>query len=420
MPPLTGARGASWRPGFPHPVFVVAALDAMSVGIIVPALPHLVEQLAGSDGADPAVWLALLAAAWGAAQFLSAPIMGVLADRFGRRPVLLAALAGLACDALFMALAPSLGWLLVGRLISGALAASIIACSAYIIDVSAGDELARRLGLLGAAWSAGFIAGPALGGALADLHLRLPFLVCGASAAVAWLYARFRLKESLPIERRSTGLVWRRTVPFGGLTALLRRRALRTHGLVLALAALADQALPTFFVLYVLERYGWSASAAGLALMGLGAARVLAQAVAVAPLTRRYGEPATLVFGLLCLMLALVVFAVAPTGLVFGLALPIYAAGAVAAPALMAILAGRVEREQQGRLQGASVAVQGAASAVGPLLFGAAYALNSQNGVPHRGAGAMLLGAALLAVAATIAHAAARVPPRMPRARSEP
>lgn len=383
---LLGPPREAGPPRISHPVYVVAALDALSVGIILPALPHL--------------------AAWGAAQFLSAPLMGSLADRFGRRPVLLVALAGLAADALFMAVAPSLTWLLVGRAISGALAASVIACSAHVIDVSLPEERARRLGLLSAAWSIGLIAGPPLGGGLADIHMRLPFVVCALSAAATWLYAALRLKESLPADRRRSLSPLRQAWPFRGVIELLGRPGLRAPALVFGLAALADQALPTFFVLCVIERYGWSVGAAGLALTALGVGRIVVQAFGVERLVRRYGEPPTLIFGLMSLMLALLVLGLAPDGKTFLAALPLYAAGAVGAPTLATILSMRVSDAQQGQLQGANTALQGAASAIGPLIFGGAYSLAAGPlASAPRGAGAMLLAGALCALATGVAWA---------------
>lgn len=379
-------------------------LDALSVGIIVPALPQLVRELSCSSQ-DPAIWVSILAAAWGGAQFLAAPLMGALADRYGRRPVLIIALAGLAADAAFMALAPSVGWLLLGRLLSGALAASIIACNAYVLDVSPEAEKAHQLGLLSSAWSLGFIVGPALGGGLADLHPRLPFLVCSASAAAAFVYAVCRLEESLPPRLRPQQLDWRRTIPFIGLGELFRSARLRRPMVVLTLSLLADLVLPTFFALYAMQRYGWNGFGTGLGLTGLAIARICVLAFGLRALDRKLGEIGTLVFGLLCISAALLVFGLAPTSPWFCLGLPIYALGVVAAPSLAASLSKRVEPAGQGRLQGASTALQGIVSAAAPLPLGAAYTLTAQaDGALAAGGGAMVLGAAF-SIAAAIAAA---------------
>src|SRR5690348_10034026 len=191
-------------------VFITSLLDVISIGIMVPVLPNLIKQFAGGDTALAAQYTLAFAVTWGLMQFIFSPIVGMLSDRFGRRPVLLVSIFGLGVDYMFMALAPTLSWLFVGRVINGITAASFSTANAYVADVTKPEERAKAFGMLGAAFGVGFLIGPAIGGALGDINLRLPFWAAAALATCNWLYGFFVLPESLPPSRRATELNWRR------------------------------------------------------------------------------------------------------------------------------------------------------------------------------------------------------------------
>src|SRR5215470_14323039 len=194
-------------------IFVTALLDVISLGIMIPVLPNLVKQFAGGDTALAAQYTIAFTTTWGVMQFVFGPVIGMLSDRFGRRPVLLLSIFGLGVDYLFMALAPTLRWLFVGRVINGITSASFSTANAYVADITAPQDRAKAFGMLGAAFGVGFLIGPAIGGTLGDINLRLPFWVAAGIAICNWLYGFFVLPESLPPSRRATELHWSRANP---------------------------------------------------------------------------------------------------------------------------------------------------------------------------------------------------------------
>jgi DHA1 family tetracycline resistance protein-like MFS transporter len=209
-------------------IFVTALLDVMAMGLVIPVLPTLVEQFAGSTS-NAGVWNGLLVALWAGMQFICSPLIGALSDRYGRRPVILVSTIGLSLDWLMMALAPNLWWLAVGRMLGGVTSSSFTAVYAYMADITAPEHRSKAFGIVGAAWAAGFVAGPALGGVLAAFGPRTPFWVAAALSAVAFLYGLFVLPESLPKDRRAP-FAWSRANPLGAL------RLLRSHAELSGLA----------------------------------------------------------------------------------------------------------------------------------------------------------------------------------------
>src|SRR3989454_2765446 len=223
-------------------------------------------------------------------QFLFAPVLGSLSDRVGRRPVILLSCLGLGLDYIIMALAPTVGWLFVGRVLSGITASSFTTSFAYIADVTGPDGRARRFGMLGAAFGVGFILGPAVGGLLGGISLRAPFWAAGALSIVGAAYGWFVLPESLPLERRAS-FQWRRANPLGSLGLLRRHEALLTLAVMAFVYRGAHDALPNVFVLYGDYRFGWTARTVGFALAIVGAASIIVQAGLGGPPRRRLGEP---------------------------------------------------------------------------------------------------------------------------------
>jgi DHA1 family tetracycline resistance protein-like MFS transporter len=257
----TGRRAAF---GF---IFACALMNAVSFGLMIPVLPSLIKEFTGGDTASASEWNVVFSVTWGVMQLFCGPILGMLSDRIGRRPVLLISLFGLAVDFLIMALAPNLTWLFIGRVLNGMTAASFSTANAYVADVTPPQDRAKTFGLMGSAFSFGFLVGPAIGGWLAIYDLRLPFLVAGGLTAINWLYGLLVLPESLPVEKRIARFDWRKANPLGSLAFL------RAHGELLGLAAvgflfqLAHTVLPAIFVLYSGYRYGWAPNVVGLTMM---------------------------------------------------------------------------------------------------------------------------------------------------------
>lgn len=405
LPPGPGPRTAAL--GF---IFAATLMDVLALGIIIPILPNLVKQFTHGDTANAAGYVGWFGFIFGAMQFVFAPIVGALSDRFGRRPVLLISIFGLGFDYVIMALAPSIEWLFVGRVLSGITAASFSTATAYVADITPPERRARSFGLMGAAFGIGFVIGPAMGGFLGGIDLRLPFWVAAGLALVNGIYGIFVLPESLPKDQRA---------PFSLASAnpVGSFRLLRAYPELLGLAAviflyfLAHQVLQSTFVLYTGYRYGWSTSMMGLNLMGVGVGSIVVQAAVVGPFVKRFGERGALYTGLLAGALGFVVYATAKTGLQFWLGLPIFALMGLVQPGYQGIMSRRVAQNEQGRLQGANAGLQAVGGIVGPLLFTGVFAWSIRAPQNVFGVGAAVYLAALfLGLALVIAFASGRKP----------
>ncbi len=278
-------------------IFVTILLDMLALGMVMPILPKLVEQFLGGDTADASRIFGLFGTAWALMQFFVSPLMGALSDRFGRRPIVLISNFGLGLDYILMAVAPSLSWLFVGRVISGMTAASISTSFAYIADVTEPDRRAAAFGRMGAAFGAGFVLGPAIGGLLGGIDPRLPFWVAAGLSLANFAYGYLVLPESLAAERRSR-FSWARANPLGAWRLLKSNKRLSGLAIVNFLAQLAHVVLPSTFVLYAGYRYGWDAIAVGLALAGFGVFAAIVQGGLTGPVVRTVGERAALLIGL--------------------------------------------------------------------------------------------------------------------------
>lgn len=397
--PAARSRQASFR--F---IFAVALMNSISFGIMIPILPNLVKQFAGGDTAAASEWNLVFASAWGLMQFLAGPVLGLMSDRWGRRPVLLISLFGLGVDFLFMALAPSLWWLFVGRLLNGATAASFSTANAYLADVTAPAQRARLFGLMGSAFSVGFIFGPAIGGLLADeFGLRAPFLAAGALTLVNWLYGVFVLPESLPPEKRTAAFDWRRANPLGSLRLLRSRPGLVGLAGVGFLFQLSHMVLPTIFVLYVGHRYGWTPTTMGFMFMLTGVAGLVVQSGLVGPVVRRIGERNAVLLGTLGGLMGFAWYGAAPTGTIYLLGIPIFALTGFIMPGLQGLMTRRVAPHEQGQLQGANQSLTGLAAILGPVIFGATFAWSLRHEAFQVPGLAIFLAAALLGLGFLIA-----------------
>jgi len=380
-------------------IFITVMLDMLALGLIMPVLPKLVEGFVGGNTARASEIFGLFGTAWALMQFLFSPVLGALSDRYGRRPVILVSNFGLGLDYILMALAPSLAWLFVGRVISGITSASIPTGFAYIADVTEPEKRAAAFGLLGAAFGLGFIIGPAAGGMLGTYDPRLPFWVAAVFSLLNGCYGLFVLPESLPPERRAPFL-WRSANPLGSLALL------RTHRELLGLAGvnfigyLAHVVLPTVFVLYAGYRYGWDEWTVGLVLAIVGVCAVVVQAGLIGPVVRMLGERATLLVGLMCGAIGFAIFGLAPTGPMFCVGIPVMALWGLAGPATLGLMSRHVGPSEQGQLQGANNSVDGIANLIGPGIFALTFAYAIGAGRSFNLPGAPFLLAALLLFAA--------------------
>jgi len=385
-------------------------LDMLALGIIAPVFPKLVIQLEGGNETSAAGAVGLFGTVWAAMQFVFAPVLGALSDRVGRRPVILVSCLGLGFDYAVMALAPTVGWLFVGRVLSGITASSFSTSFAYIADVTEPDERAGRFGLLGMAFGLGFILGPAVGGVLGEIGLRAPFWAAGALSLVGAAYGWFVLPESLSIERRAA-FEWRRANPVGSIGLLRAREALLGLAVVAFLYRVAHDALPSLFVLYGDYRFGWTARTVGFALAGVGVSMIV-QGGLVGAAVKRLGEPRALVTGLAFGAAAFTLYGLAPSGGLFLLGIPVGGLFGLTYPALQGLMTRRVGADEQGRLQGAIASVMGIAGVIAPVLFTQVFAAAIGRLRPLGLPGApFLLAALLLVTAMVVLRRAASSPP---------
>ena len=410
MPPVPSPRRAAIA--F---IFVTVVVDVLSLGIVIPVLPKLVEAFEGGDTASAARVYGWFGASWALMQFLFMPVIGALSDRFGRRPVVLVSCFGLGCDYFLMALAPDLTWLFVGRIISGITAASFGTAFAYIADVAPPEKRAASFGMVGAAFGLGFVLGPALGGILGQLSPRLPFWVAGGLALANAAYGFFVLPESLAREKRSA-FSWKKANPVGSLTLLRSHPELSGLAVSNFLMQLAHVVLPSVTVLYMGYRYGWDALQVGLTLAGVGAASMVVQGALVKPAVARLGERRSLALGLVAGAAGFAIYGLAPRGDLFLLGIPVMALWGLANPSAQALMSRRVSASEQGQLQGANSSITALAGLVGPGIFTQIFALFIGPRAELHLPGAPFLVAALLLVGACEIAWGATAPRRPPRA----
>ena len=388
-------------------ILVTAMLDILALGIIIPVLPQLIEQFTGSNGQAGAI-NGVFVALWAAMQFVASPIIGSLSDRYGRRPVILVSAAGLAADYVLMAVAPNLWWLALGRIIAGITSSSFSTVFAYMADITQPEQRARAYGMIGAAFSAGFVAGPLLGGAFGEWSPRAPFWAAAVLSGVAFCYGCFILPESLPPERRMK-FSWQRANPIGAL------RLLRSHHELFGLASIhfllqfAHHVFAAVFVLYAAHRYSWAAWQVGAVLALVGVLDMCVQGFVVGPVVKRYGDRRVLVAGLVGGAIGVACMGLAPNGVWFALAMLPSAAWGLAVPTIQSLMTRRVSESEQGQLQGAAMSVASIAGVLSPLFFGWVYSLSvgERAVIPYSGT-ALLIAAAVLVVAAFLAMTVAR------------
>jgi MFS transporter, DHA1 family, tetracycline resistance protein len=392
---------AVWREAAFIFIFATVLLDMLAIGVVIPVLPKLVVDFVGGNAREGAKIFGLFGTAWALMQFSFSPLQGALSDSFGRRTMILISNFGVGLDYVLMALAPTLAWLFVGRVISGIAAASLSTSYAYVADVTPPDRRAARFGLLGVAFGVGFVLGPAVGGLAGSVSPRLPFWIAAGLSLANACYGLLIMPESLPHSKR-TPFSWKKANPFGALTLLRSHAELCGLAFVNFLGNLAHAVLPSIGVLYMLYRYGWNESVVGLTLAGVGVASIIVQGAVVGPVTKRIGERAAVMVGLAFGVVGFLVFALAQTGIVFWIGIPLLALWGLESPARMALMSRRVGSSEQGQLQGANASVTGIANLFGPGLFTQVFAFAIGPAMDWQLPGAPFLIAALLIAIAGI------------------
>jgi len=355
-------------------IFITVLLDMISFGIIIPVFPQLILKLQGGDMAGAAAVFGIFGTAFALMQFIFSPVQGALADRFGRRPVILLSNLGLGLDYIVMAVAPTIPILFLGRLVSGATSASFSISGAYVADVTPPQERAARFGMLGAAFGIGFIIGPAIGGLLGAIDLRAPFWAAAVLSITNFVYGVLILPESLPADRRRPFQLHAAN-PIGAVRFLGSRPVLMSLTVAMLFAFLAHDAIPNTWVLYTTYRFGFDERAVGASLAIVGAASLVVNGFLLGRVVKWLGEFNTLLLGLGFGVISELLFAFAPvTWLLLG-TLPIYALAGLSGGPIQSIATREVQPNEQGQLQGALTALRSMVTLVTPGLYTGIFAL---------------------------------------------
>jgi DHA1 family tetracycline resistance protein-like MFS transporter len=391
-------------------IFITVTLDMLALGLIAPVLPTLVLDFLGGNAPSAAKMFGIFGTVWALMQFVFSPVLGVLSDRFGRRPIILFSNLGLGLDYIVMALAPTLGWLFLGRVISGIAAASISTGTAYVSDVVPPEKRAGAFGMIGAAFGVGFVLGPALGGLLGNSDPRLPFWVAGGLSLANAIYGYFVLPESLPPERRQA-FTLRRANPVGALVLLRSHPELSRLAIIQFIGYLAHEVF-NVWALYTIFRYTWNEGMIGLSLALVGVCSIVISAGLVQPVVTRLGERRTLYIGQFFGAVGMILAGLARTSLFFFLSIPVMMFWTLSSPAAQGMMTRRVSESEQGELQGAINSLASLAWIFGPGLFTFTFAffIDQTKGWNFPGA-PWYLGGFLLFIAMALATRIPRLPP---------
>ncbi len=354
-------------------ILSVAAIDAMGIGLILPVMPNLIQEVSGSDLANAAIWGGILTTVFAVMQFLCGPVIGNISDRFGRRPVMLISLSVMALDYLVMAVAPNIWILLIGRIVGGITAATYSTANAYMADISKPEDKAKTFGYVGAAFGIGFVLGPAMGGGLAEFGTRAPFWVAAVLAGGTAVFGYFALPESLSQELRRPFL-WARANPFGAFRAISQLPGIRMLLLTYFFYQVATIVYMVIWPYYGVALFDWSPGMVGFSLAIYGCFFALTQGVLVAPAIRFWGDRRTVMIGLLLELVFLVFYGVAGHELLILISVPFAAMAVIGFPALQAILSRRVSDDAQGELQGVLASLVSLATIIAPLVMTQVFA----------------------------------------------
>lgn len=348
-------------------IFITLFLDVLGLGLIIPILPRLIDELTAGGIDNASYMFGALAGIYSLMQFVCAPLIGSLSDRFGRKPVILVSLFGSGIDYFLMGWAPTLAWFFIARIISGITGANFAAAVAYIADISPQEKRAANFGIIGAAFGLGLIFGPALGGWLGEENLRLPFYVAGALTLINWLYGVFILPESLKPENRRA-FIWKRSNPVGALLEL--RRHPLVHGLSISyfLSSLAHQIYPAIWVLYTAFRYNWTTKETGLSLALVGLTGAIVQGGLSRFIIPKIGERNAAVGGLLIMAASMVGYGLSSEPWTVYPIIVVGSFGGLAVPAIQGMISITVGADEQGGIQGSLTSLQSVAGFMGPPL----------------------------------------------------
>ncbi|MEO6231377.1 MAG: TCR/Tet family MFS transporter [Ferruginibacter sp.] len=385
-------------------IFITLLLDVTGIGLIIPVVPGLIEQLIHGNISQASRYSGWLAFAYASMQFLFSPLLGNLSDKYGRRPILLLSLLGLGIDYIFLAMAPSIGWLFVGRIIAGIAGASFTTATAYIADISTAENRAKNFGMVGAAFGMGFILGPVIGGLLGNLGVRIPFIVAAVLSLINTLYGYFVLPESLAPENRRA-LDYKKIIPIASLVQLKKYTAVAGLFFSFFLIYLAANAVQSTWSFFTIKQFNWSPKMIGISLGLVGLLVGAVQGGLIRIVNPVLGNKKSIYIGLAFYAVGLLLFAFASSSWMMFVFLVPYCLGGICGPALQSIISGQVPANEQGELQGGLTSIMSLTNIIGPVLMTSLFAYFTKPAAPIQFAGAaFLLGAILMALSLLLAY----------------
>lgn len=382
-------------------IFITMLIDITGWGIIIPVIPKLIKELIHADISEAAKIGGWLTFAYSITQFVFAPLIGSLSDKFGRRPIILISLFGFSLDYLFLAIAPTIGWLFLGRIIAGITGASITTASAYIADVSTDENRAKNFGMIGAAFGLGFIIGPVIGGLLGQYGSRIPFYAAGILCMVNFLYGYFVLPESLDKDKRRE-FNWKRANPVGALLSL--KKYPKLIGLISSMFILyvASHAVQSNWSFYTIFRFNWDEKMIGISLGIVGLLVSIVQGGLIRYTSPRLGNEKSIYVGMILYTISMVLFAFASESwMMFAFLIPYCLAG-IAGPALQSVISAEVLPTEQGEIQGTLTSLMSASAIIGPPLMSTIFYYFTHKEAPFLFPGAPFILASVLMLVATV------------------
>lgn len=383
-------------------IFITLLIDVTGWGIIIPVMPRLIQELSGSGLSDASKYGGWLISSYAVMQFVCAPVVGALSDRFGRRPVLLASLFGFGIDYLFLAFAPTLGWLFLGRAIAGIMGASFTTAGAYIADISTPEKRSQNFGIIGAAFGLGFIVGPVIGGLLGGLGTRVPFLFAACLTLLNWLYGFFILPESLQPENRRA-FNWQRANPLGTLKSLFRFPVIRGLFVSLAFLYIAAHAVQSNWSYYTIEKFQWKESDIGISLGVVGFVYAIVSGWLIRLIIPALGQQRSVYVGLGLYAAGFMLYAAASQGWMMYAFTVVYCLGGIAGPALQGIMSTIIPPNEQGELQGGFTSLMSLCSIIGPFVMNSVlFAYFTRPAAPYYFPEVAMVFGAVLSVISTV------------------
>ncbi len=385
-------------------IFITLLIDVTGIGLIIPVVPGLIKELIQGTVSDSSRYSGWLAFAYAVMQFIFAPLLGNLSDRYGRRPILLISLFGLGIDYIFLAIAPSIGWLFIGRIIAGLGGASFTTATAYIADISTPENRAQNFGMVGAAFGVGFILGPVLGGLLGEWGLRVPFMVAALLSLLNFAYGYFVLPESLSIENRRK-FEWKRANPLSSIKQLKKYPAV--SGLVISyfLIYIAANSVQSTWSFFTIQQFSWNPRMIGISLGIVGLLVGIVQGGLIRFINPLIGNKRSVYLGMALYTIGLILFSFASQSWMMFVFLVPYCLGGICGPALQSIISGQVPANQQGELQGGLTSIMSLTSIIGPVVMTSLFSYFTQPTAPFHFAGApFLLGSILMALSLFFAY----------------